>query len=434
MAKRTPKSLIVTSDGFTPSGAAKCFAEGENIEVFGMLPGETAHVDIRKKKKQTSGVITGLITASPHRITPEELHYLSCSPWQVMEYPAQAQAKYDILESLFSNLDAPKAAFTPAQGYWGYRTKVEFSFTDRDQLGQDAPLSLAFNARGSGGKSRLALDKGCALLSENVNRAAKLIEEKLRAQNLTTFEIKTLILRESKTTGDIIATLYVKAEELAEFDTSDVPHLVGFHAWHSTYKSPASVPTRHLWSHGKETLTETIDGINLEYPWDGFFQNNLPVFEKALARMKEMLPKGLEVLELYSGVGTIGLALTKSAVSIHAVEINPSSVALANKNAKANGITNYTAEALPAEKIDADLIARFSVLILDPPRAGLHPKLIANILAAPPETIIYLSCNPETQARDWKDLAGSYEMIHLEGFDFYPQTPHQESLVVLKRR
>lgn len=433
MSKRTQKTFTVTSVGYTPSGAAACPAEGRIIDVHGMLDGETAEIDTKRKKDKMSGTITKLITASPHRIQPEELHYLSCSPWQVMEYPTQLAAKQEILEKLFSESGAPHVEFTPAEGFWGYRTKVEFSFTDRDQLGNPAPLSLAFNARGSGGKARLALSNGCSLLSENVNSTAKAIEAKLRDQGLTTFELKTLILRESKTTGDIIAALFVKAEELSEFDTSDIPHLVGFHAWHSTYKSPASAMTRHLWSHGATELSEKIGDINLNYPWDGFFQNNIRVFEKSLSRMRQFLPANMSVLELYCGVGTIGLNLAATAPQVHGVEINPSSVKHAGENAARNSVANYTAECLPAEKIDSDLIARFPILLLDPPRAGLHPKLIDSILKAPPETIIYLSCNPESQARDWKALSSSYQMIHLEGFDFYPQTPHMESLIVLKR-
>lgn len=428
------KVMTVTSTGIAHNGAARCDVGGIPVFVHGMLPGETAVVDTMRKHGVLLGEIKEFISISPQRKAPEELHYLSCSPWQVIQYPTQAALKHEILTDLFGYYDdAPKPAFTPAEQYYGYRTKAEFSFTDRDGVGGDLPLSLAYHIRNAG-KARTALPEGCELLSENMNKVALALCTKLRDLGLTAFELKALTVRESKSTGTCIAVLYAKEKIIPDFSIDDIPNLAGIEVWYSTHKSPAAVQTELIWKKGEHTLTETIENIKLTYPSDGFFQNNIPVFKKAVERMREFLPKDASALELYSGVGTIGLLLAHQVQSMHGVEINASSVELAKSNAEHNGITNYTAECLPAEKIDEDLIAACDTLILDPPRAGLHPKLIKQICSALPETIIYLSCNPETQSRDYANMKENYKIVHVEGFDFYPQTPHCESLLVLKKR
>ncbi|HXK38302.1 MAG TPA: methyltransferase domain-containing protein [Candidatus Paceibacterota bacterium] len=428
------KVMTVTSTSIAHNGAARCDVGGMTVFVHGMLPGETAVVDTMRKHGVLLGDIKEFISISPARKAPEELHYLSCSPWQVIQYPTQAALKHEIITDLYGYYDdAPKPSFTPAEQYYGYRTKAEFSFTDRDGVGGDLPLALAYHIRNAG-KARTALPSGCELLSENMNSVALALCAKLRDLGLTAFELKALTVRESKSNKICIATLYAKEKTIPEFSIDTIPNLAGIEVWYSTHKSPAAVQTELLWEKGIHTLTEDIDGIELTYPSDGFFQNNIPVFKKAVERMREFLPKDKTLLELYSGVGTIGLLLAKDAKSVHGVEINPSSVALAAANAAQNNISNYTAQCLPAEKINKELIEDFEVLLLDPPRVGLHPKLINSIKAAAPETIIYLSCNPETQARDYADMKDMYSIVHIEGFDFYPQTPHCESLLVLKKR
>ena len=414
-------------------GSALAELEGNQVHIHGMLPGEEGVVDATRKNKVYQGVLKELTKASPSRKTPEELHYLSCSPWQVMEYPLQAELKHDVISELFGYYaDAPKSGFTPTASFYGYRTKVEFSFCDRDGE-METPLSLAFHERG-GGVRRLPLPKGCALVSDAMNAVALAIVEKLKAEGYVARDLKTLVIRESKSEGQLLAILYAKREEINEFSVADIPGLTGFLVFHSSEKSPASVATRSLWAWGEEYLTEVMDGVSIRYSWDSFFQNNIPVFLEAVKMMKQYLPKDAQVLELYSGAGTVGLLLAGSAAKIHAVEIVAQAVESANMNAKINGVENYTAECLPAEKIDSELLAQYDTLVLDPPRVGLHPKLIKDIASHPPKRIIYLSCNPETQARDYSELAELYKIDAIAGFDFYPQTPHSESLLILSLR
>ncbi len=449
-------------------GAAEAMCEGKPVRIHGMLPGEEGIVEVERKHGLYVGTLKELTQASSRRKSPEEVHYLSCSPWQVMEYSLQAELKHGLLRELFGYYaDAPKADFIPAKQFYygergagesvslsqrpsddvdkdsylyGYRTKVEFSFTDRNGA-NSAPLSLAFHVRG-GGSARIALPDGCALASEGMNRAALAFVERLRGEGYAAKDLKTLIIRESKSTGKLLAMLYTKKEDIPKFSVDDVPNLAGFFAFHSTEKSPASVETKELWRSGADELADRVSGLDLHYSRDAFFQNNIPLFEAAMESIASHISSDARVLELYAGVGTIGLALAKRVKSVHGIEVISSATSAAKRNAERNNITNYVAECIPAEKMDARLLdgkdpstgSGQAVLVLDPPRVGLHSKVIAMIKEKLPPIIIYLSCNPETQARDYSQLSELYKIDLLTGFDFYPQTPHLESLLILTLR
>ena len=427
------KTTTMKVEKIAHDGAAESTYEGKELRVHGMLPNEEGIVEVDKKHGLYVGTLKELTVASDRRKTPEELHFLSCSPWQVMEYALQAELKHSLLASLFEYYDdAPKVSFVSGEQFFGYRTKVEFSFTDR-LLGEPAPLALAFHVRG-GRNERIPLPQGCALVSDGMNNVALALCARLRDAGYSARDLKTLVVRESKSTGKILAILFAKKEEVAEFAVDDIPDLSGLIVFHSTEKSPASVPTKKLWSFGEETLPESVSALELSYSWDSFFQNNIPMFESALTVMKSHLPKDSDVLELYAGIGTIGLVLASDAKTVRGVEIVPGAVLSANENAKRLGIVNYSAECIPAEKIDSTTIHHSDVLVLDPPRAGLHPKVIKMIREVLPKKIIYLSCNPDTQARDYAALQSHYRIDVCTGFDFYPQTPHLESLLVLSLR
>lgn len=427
------RTFSMRAEKIAHDGAALGTHEGKAVHVHGMLPGEEGIVEVTKKHGIYTGTLKELTHASPSRKTPEELHHLSCSPWQVMEYPLQARLKHEMLQALFDYYtDAPKATLVPATHFYGYRTKVEFSFTDRNG-DQPAPLSLAFHVRG-GGSSRVALPEGCLLASSSMNHAALAIVERLRTLGYAAAELKTLIIRESKSTGKLLAVLYAKKEDVPKFTVDDITDLAGFFAFYSTEKSPASVETKELWRWGDDMLSDRVCALDLCYSRDAFFQNNIPLFESAMESIAKHVSSGARVIELYAGVGTIGLCLAKHAKAVHGIEIIPAATAAAKRNAEQNHVTNYVAECIPAEKMDARLLDGKDVLILDPPRVGLHPKLIAMIKEKSPPTIIYLSCNPETQARDYSELSALYKIDALTGFDFYPQTPHLESLLVLSLR
>jgi 23S rRNA (uracil1939-C5)-methyltransferase len=426
----------IVIEGIAHDGAARGTHDGNSVRVHGMLPSESGVVEAHTKHGVWVGALKELTKASPSRKLPEETHYLACSPWQVMEYPLQAELKKGILEELFSYYQgAPKAAFVTADKFLGYRTKIEFSFCDRDATGAPAPLSLAFHERGAG-ERRIALPEGCALATAPMNTVALEIVKRLRESGVAASQLKTLIIRESKANGKLLALLYAKDEKVPPITVDDITGLSGFIAMYSTEKSPASVATKELWRWGSDVISEKVGGLDVSYSWDSFFQNNLPMFEHAMTNISHAasLVPDATIIELYSGVGTIGLLLARKARSVHGLEVISAAVEHANTNAKANGISNYRALATLAEKIDESVLDGADILVLDPPRAGLHKNVLTMIKNKLPRRIIYLSCNPVTQARDYSELAEHYRIDSLTGYDFYPQTPHLESLLVLSRK
>lgn len=429
------KTFAVSIERVAHDGAGEGTHEGKAVRVMGMFPGEEGIIEAHTKKGLWVGTLREMTKASPSRKTPEELHYMTCGPWQTIAYPLQVALKQSVLDELYGYYpDAPRSSFHATTQFFGYRTKIEFSFADRDHVGNAIPLALAFHERG-GGARRITLPDGCLLASREMNRAALAILEKLRSHGITARDLKSLVIRESKASGKLLAILFAKSERITTIATSDIAGLAGFLAFYSTEKSPASIPTKELWRIGEDVLDEIVLGVELRYPWDAFFQNNIPMFASAVEKIADATEDGMKVLELYAGVGTIGLALARRRnIRVHSIEIASGATDVARANARRNGIDRFVAECISAEKMDAGLFEGVDMLVLDPPRSGLHPNVLGMIAERPPRTVAYLSCNPETQARDYAQLADTYRIVSIDGFDFYPQTPHLESLLILEKR
>jgi 23S rRNA (uracil1939-C5)-methyltransferase len=394
-----------------------------------MLPGETGVVEIRKRKGIFIGTLKELLNASPDRIQPIDSHYLSSSPWQCMTYPLQAALKDQMLAERYAYYsDAPKPEFVSAVMLAGYRTKMEFSV-----MNDSGALVLAVHQRGGGPKLLPAME-GSILASSEMNRGARGVVSLCGALGYNEKDLKAIVVRESKATRTLVGVVYLARDE-DRF--ANVPMPDGFSGLiivFSDPRSPASVATRVLREIGETKLKEDIGGKTFVYPWDAFFQNNIPMFERALRDMAEALIPGKSLLDLYAGVGTIGISLSAHVPSVQCVEIVDSAAQIIRTNAEGNRAENVAALRLPAERSPVTLLASCPNVIVDPPRAGLHPKVIAAILEALPRRLIYLSCNPETQARDYARLSSAYRIEKIIGYDFYPQTPHLESLLVLSVR
>ena len=167
------------------------------------------------------------------------------------------------------------------------------------------------------------------------------------------------------------------------------------------------------------------------YAAESFFQINLPVYRHALTDIRAFVASDKPVIDLYSGVGTIGLTVTRADQPLKLIEINDAAVAEMQHNITELGRQNAEA-ILAASETVTDLIDADSAVIVDPPRAGLHADVINRLLQTTPARIIYLSCNPVTQARDVRLLSEKYAITHTQGYNFFPRTPHIEHLVILE--
>jgi 23S rRNA (uracil1939-C5)-methyltransferase len=245
-------------------------------------------------------------------------------------------------------------------------------------------------------------------------------------KDLRASKLKTIIVR-SNQKNDVVAALFVKSEAFPQIVLPS--ELKGLRVYYSDPRSPASVPTKLLYELGDAKLTDTLLGKPFTYDVDSFFQVNVPVFELALQRMREFNDVS-ELTDMYAGVGSIGLSLARKAVTL--VELDPATATMARLNAQASGLHVSVVEASTEkalEYINSEVPINF-----DPPRAGLHDKVIERLLTEKPPQITYLSCNPATQARDFAKLQAAYKIKHFEVFNFFPKTPHIESLGILKKR
>ena len=473
-------------------------ADGRKCFVWGGLPGETVTVRITKKKSHlVEAVVEEVISPSPDRIQPRDPDsYLSTSPWQIMPLEVEQTYKAQLIDDAFAlhNVTLPAAIDIYCDNVaYGYRNKVEFSWysesvvsravsqkksglvsgpelfsdnnqdidadSDREESSGDT-LDLAFFRRGSKGK--IVID-GTSLAHPAINNLARAIRNLLRHKRVAARQLKTLLVRCDQS-GSCVWQLYVKdrlPEIITATEAAKLP-AQGGEIIYSDPRSPASRITERLALFGNTTLTDAILGIPFRYACEGFFQVNIPVYEKALRDMKEwvsressywqlehhqkiirdprkvaqifsevLLAADRPTLDLYAGVGTIGLTIGSGNVTL--VEINADAVREMQRNITELDRTDAHAVLAPSEQA-LDYITGREIVIVDPPRAGLHTDVIATLLQQLPPRIIYLSCNPVTQARDVALLQQNYHIVHHRGYNFFPRTPHIEHLIILDKK
>jgi len=406
---------------------------GQKLFTWGGIPDETVQVQITKKKsKLLEGIVTELINPSQQRVAARDADsYLSTSPWQIMNFAAEQHYKSALIEEAFElhNIVLPEAieVYTDNKEY-GYRNKIEFSWW---WTPESDTLDLAFFKRGSHGRIPV---KGTSLANPAINRAAIVIRDLLRSKSdIRASMLKTLLLR-CDAKGNVVAQLYVKESDFQPLTDEDVETLAtnnvkGFELIYSNPKSPASVITKRLQSWGTTTLTDRILDTKFTYATEGFFQINLSVYEQALIDMKQWVNPDSPTIDLYSGVGTIGLTIGSPNTTM--IEINEHAFGEMKQNIRSLGREKDVRTVLAASESALEYIDSDSTIIVDPPRAGLHTDVVNKLLETSPKRIIYLSCNPVTQARDVALLSDKYGIKYHCGYNFFPKTPHIEHLVIL---
>lgn len=376
-----------------PGGQALAtLADGKKAFIWGAMPGETVEFELTKNKKTyCEGVAIRIITnPSEHRVAPKDDCYLSTSPWQIMDFNYELQQKSELTRECFRqnhlNLDV-LPTITDGKNYF-YRNKMEYSlYWDHDT----AKIHLAFHKRGSHGKQPIT--QSSIEHPEIFARASQIVDQ-LNAKHAEARTYQSLLLRcnqQGKVSGD----LFVNGQ----------PHPI------------------------MANLSDELLGQNYTYSPNGFFQINLPVYELALqAIAKEIHTE--KVLDLYAGVGSIGLSVARDK-DLTLVEVN--SAAYQEMQNNAQNLPNTTCILDKSENV-ASYITPDCTVILDPPRAGCEASLIYAINEVQPEKLIYLSCNPVTQARDLAMLTETYQIAPLQPFNFFPHTPHIENLAILTRK
>lgn len=437
---RLPPTFLVTIDRLVFGGEGLGHVTFPNkpkatpIFVFGALPGE--RLTVRPVKVNAGHVIAEIVEIheqSPLRRAPRDTHFLSCSPWQIAPEVEQLKFKKETTLAMWQHTAKAlpietSIALTPSPAAWGYRNKLDWSFTT-DAAGK---LQLAFHARYRWSKL-VPAEAGCALAPDTMNDVARVIVAELNARGVTVADVKDLLVRYSFTEQKVIAALFVTRRDFPRIS----PTHAALKALAIIYSDPVrsqTVTTDILFQTAPLELTETIGGVSLTYGYESFFQINPPAFERLLASVRAHMPTGSRLVDLYSGVGTLGLALASQFQKLVSVELNAEAVAFARRNAAAAGIAADIISGFTERQPIAEICRGADAVIVDPPRAGLDPRVITQLLEALPTMLVYVSCNPATQCRDWQLLRAKYDTTHFELVDLYPQTPHVESVLVMRRR
>ncbi len=396
--------------------------DGRKVFVWNTLPGETVAVEFTKKRRDyAEGIAREIIKASPERVEPRDDAYLSTSPWQIMPFAAENSAKQQILAEAMQRelvLYNKPIEFRAGEQQWHYRNKMEYSFWADD----DGIHGALFNR----GTHRKQIITSSSIARPEIDQFVQKMCSVLTEVGVRGTQLKTVVVRCDQA-GNCVAALFVKDQHFPELSQLD-GIAQGITVCFSNPKSPASVLTKELYTFGNTTLSDTVLDCQIQYDVHSFFQVNLPVFETALKRIDYLTAGVGKKVDMYSGVGTIGIPCLATTL----VESDPKNVAMARQNV---AHSNQQIEVVEASSEKAlEHITADSSLIVDPPRAGLHKDVVIRINDVKPAQIAYLSCNPSTQARDIALLQGSYDVTVIEGYNFFPKTPHIESLAILTRK
>ena len=425
--------------------------DGYVVFVRAGLPGDTVRARVTKvQKRHAEAVTTVVVEPGPVRVDYPCSHYPECGGcrFQDLAYEAQLAAKHawvgDSLTRIAGIADPPLEPIVGAQEVFHYRNKMEYSFAETE----DGP-TLGLHRAGRW-DSVLEIER-CWLTSELGNRIRNTMRGWAREERLPAFDqatgqgyLRHLVVREGVNTGQALVQLVTHERErfdrerLIEVLTA-IPEVRSIH-W-SVNDTPAEVtnlPTELLW--GDEAIEEELGGLRFRLRPNAFLQTNTRMAERLyeLARAAAALTGGETVYDLYCGIGTIGLSLAQSALTVWGIEISEESVACAIENAELNGIGNAAFFAGNVGQVLNELRDRAGepdVVLVDPPRAGLAGKALKRLgeLGAP--RMVYVSCNPTTLAGDTKRLAEEYgyALRRTTPVDMFPHTPHVESVSVLER-
>lgn len=409
-------------------------AEGKIVFTDEGLPGELVEIEILKDKKNYAEARTlTVVESSPERQIPVCSHYRACSPYQIMTYGLELKIKQGQLQEIFSHLpglNLMSLELISSPTIFGYRNKTRLSLNWQAQ-----PAFLAYHEPGS--MVNFLPVENCTLVSEKANAIIALMNVLLKGQPLRS--IRHLEIRESFWTGELLLVFESEDEDSLEKTVELwVPAL-------TSGRPVAGVVgivhegRRKIFSrlYGRDYLEEKIGQTVFRYGAGSFFQVNPPVLEKVVQKMKQHLrPRApLKLIDLYAGLGTFGLLLADLASEILAIESDPGNIFFLKKNLRLNRVQHLAiAEGRSEDWIEDILDFKAGALIIDPPRRGMAEELVEALNSRPVPLIFYLSCNPTTLARDLRKFQSGYEIAEITGFDFFPRTPHLETLAVLTAR
>jgi 23S rRNA (uracil1939-C5)-methyltransferase len=456
MSKRTASPVRsgdvveVTVDRLAQGGRGVARHEGFVLFVGRALPGDTVRARVtRVKRSFAEAVVDELVSPGPRTVDPQ------CDPkgecgactWQRMPYDMQLEVKQDMVRDAIVRLggvdDPPMDGIVGADDPTHYRNKVEYTFAQDAETGE---VTSGYHKFGAWDQI-VAVDQ-CLIADERGTPAKRTIDAWANRHGLAVYDresgaglLRSMVIRVGHASGEVQVHLVTgptkkglpRAAELVDDLEAEVPGLVG--VLHSESDSPAEVsfgaePPKLLW--GRDWFEETLGGHVLRVRSQSFLQTNTAMADRLYERVLDVAqPRPDDVAyDLYCGLGSITLALAPHVQEVVGVEVVPEAIECAKENAELNGIDNVewqVGNVRPILKFAKGVWPNPSLIVVDPPRAGLVPKVVRRICEAGPERIVYVSCNPTTFAGNLPMFREhGYELVYAQPVDQFPFTPHCE--------
>jgi 23S rRNA (uracil1939-C5)-methyltransferase len=487
MGKRDREILEnICIESVAAEGNALAHVNGKTLFVPLCVPGDIVNVQVtHKKKNYMEGYMLELVTPSPMRLAPFCSHFGDCGGcrWQPIPYEKQLEFKQQqVVDQLtrIGKLDLPPVhPILGSEETVRYRNKLEFTFSNsrwvtfealrpeadtRATAREAAPLplpsatqlpALGFHVRGRFDK---VLDiETCHLQEEPSNAIRLAVRDYAMETGLSFFDLRqqtgflrTLMIRITLTGEVMVVVVFAHdnpdagEDHTARFALLDYlkqtfPQITSLHYVINTKRNDSLGDQEVIHYAGKPYIVETMEDLEFRIGPKSFYQTNSRQALRMYQKIREYadLQGDETVYDLYTGTGTIALFLARHCRRVTGVEYVPEAIDDARKNASANHIENVRFFAGDMKDVlTADFIAAEGhprVVVLDPPRAGVHENVLKVLLETAPEKIIYVSCNPATQARDLALLQPAYRITHVQPVDMFPHTHHVENIVVAEK-
>ncbi len=444
----------------------KALARIDNMVVFVpyVVPGDIVDIKIVKRKKSFyEGKALKIHTPSPLRIPARCEHFGLCGgcKWQNLSYEKQLEYKQKQVVDNFErigkiNIPAIKPIIKSENEYH-YRNKLEFTFSARRWLLEDENFDGTANNKGLGfhlpGMFDRILDiKNCYLQEAPSNSIRLQLRDFTMQQNLEYYDprehtglMRNVVIRNTST-GDLMVIVvfgYNDKEQIdgvMKFLDESFPEITSLFYIVNAKKNDSISDLDPILYSGKEYIMEKMGDLAFKIGPLSFYQTNAAQAERLYRVALEYagLSGNETVYDLYCGTGTISNYVASKAKKVIGIEYVEAAIEDALENSKLNNIGNTRFFAGDILKVLTpefiEVYGKPDVIITDPPRAGMHPKVVDQIVASNPEKIVYVSCNPATQARDIALMSEKYELVEVQPVDMFPQTHHVENVSLLRRK
>ncbi len=433
------------------------------------IPGQKVMAKVKRvRKSYGETVVEKVIEPSPNQVDPPCPYFGVCGGCQLqhLKYEIQVETKtkqiQEILERIGGFKNVKVRPTIPAENIYGYRNKMEFTFSDRrwitDNESGEKPENFALGLHVPGRFDKVLDIDGCLLQSETSNRVFQTVKKLIVETGLPPYSIKDhtgfwrfFVIREGKNTGDLMLNLITTSQE-GEKGNKALDWIVHKLFWQypeittvihslSDKKSQVAIGESERLLLGMGKIVEKVGEKLFEISPAAFFQTNTFQVQRlfdtivGLAEFQE----NQSVWDLYCGTGAIGIYIADKVKHVLGIEVIESAIEDGKKNLKLNDIDNvdFVLADMKEALSDSDSLIREydapDVIIIDPPRGGTHPKTVKSLLELAPPKIVYVSCNPAVLARDLQTLCKDvYTLKTVQPVDMFPHTGHIETVVLLE--